>query len=265
MAGFCLVCTSKITFAQTDTIKKQLTFIDDEGFITKEEGLAFLLVNSLIDTTEKSQKGWNKINPTDTIGRYYRIENSGNYLICLPYSLNYFQSKHYVIEVTPFGELQKSELYDFGGSYQWNNYYKFFFLQNGCFLICAQGGYGAGMYYFRKLYLFKELVPQDSLTYIREGESKIFKKNKFSKKATIIHGYSGWTHVEKNKLGILYELYRGKVVKDKKDDKSTFQYNHKVKRLFVEYFYEDGKWSTKDTNKLKKIDRFMKVPSGSML
>ena len=69
---FLFVCTNKEIFAQKT--ESQLIFADEYGFIAKEEGMAFLVFHSLIDTNSSSSKrGWNEINATDTIGRYYRI------------------------------------------------------------------------------------------------------------------------------------------------------------------------------------------------
>lgn len=110
-------------FAQInkDTLKNQLNFSGEYGFITKEEGLSFLIANSLIDTT--NIKEWRPIKDNDTIGKYYRIENSDNYLMCLPYSVDFFKPKYLIIKISSDGQLQKSEKYDFGNIPDWNNYY----------------------------------------------------------------------------------------------------------------------------------------------
>ena len=256
------ICTNKDTFAQNmnaETVETQLFFDKESGFLTKEEGMAFLLFNSLIDTFSSFSKlkYWDKINSTDTIGRYYRIENSDNYMMCLPHSLDFFGPMYLIIEVTSHGKLVKSEKFDFGNAHKWNTYYKDFFQKEKFWGIVAQGGYNCGGYLYGNLYLFKELLPQDSITYIRFFEREISHKNIFRKKK-IIKRYYPAMKIEGNELIINYKLNRGKVKTDKAGH-IIFEYSRTNKKISIKYFYEDERWNTNNTAQLDKIKQFMKV------
>lgn len=213
--------------------------------------MSFLLANSLIDEINKS-KNWEKINQTDTIGRYYRIENSDNYLLCLPYSIESFNSVYLIMQITSQGDLVKSEKFNFGTYNKWNHYYKNFRKDDVFFEIITEGGsFLCGRV---GMYLFKELIPQDSMRYIPLSEFSIrHRKSRFAKEKIIKRFYSTRT-LDKNKLIIKYELNRGKIKIDKKGD-HIFHYRRAKRNINVEYFYEKGKWHTSDTSKLKKIEQ----------
>ena len=255
-----LLCFNNGAFAQNrnnDTVSTRLIFTNENGFITKDIGVTFLIANSLIDTT-KNKKEWKEINQNDTIGRYYRIDSSNNYLMCLPYSLNSFNLKILLIKINSNGKLVKSEKYDFGSAHVWNSYYKDFDKFGGFFSIIAQGGFGCGQYYCMKLYLFKELFPQDSINYIRLQEQKIMYKNNSSNKE-IIKSYWSSIEIHENTLIIHYKLHKGKV-KIKKNKSTVFKFCIFGKKSFtVKYLYENGKWSTNDEYHLKEIEQYMEV------
>lgn len=254
-----LICINKGIFAQNNTDSKNAKFIctNDYGFISKEKGFAFLLANSLIDTTKKMKK-WNQINQNDTIGRYYRINNSENYLMCLPRSLDSFKQTFLIIMINAQGKMVKNEKYDFGNAHEWNTYYKDFSKHGNFFEIIAQGGYGCGQYHYMNLYLFKELVPQDSIKYSRIEEQKIMYKNKNSSKE-IIKVYWASFEIKQNKLNLHYSLYRGRL-KFNNDESVIFKFRRFAKNKFtIKYIYENEKWITDDTIHLKKLDQFMEV------
>ena len=56
-----------------------LTQSKDSGYFNKQEGIKFLIQNSLIDTNNSY---WIEINKTDTIAKFYKIKEAGNYIIC---------------------------------------------------------------------------------------------------------------------------------------------------------------------------------------
>lgn len=255
---FVYICLNKGIFAQnSNTLSTQLIFTNDNGFITKNLGMNFLLANSLIDTT-KNKDEWNQINQNDTIGRYYRINNSDNYMLCLPHSLHYSKQKFLIIKINAHGELIKKEKYDFGNASKWNNYYKDFSKYGDFFWFTAQGGYGAGQYHYTNLYLFKELVQQDSINFIRLEEQKIMYKNNYSSKK-IIKVYWGTFEIKQEKLIIHYGLYRGKI-KFINDESVIFKFRRFAKKKFtIKYMYENKKWITDDTIHLKIINQFMEV------
>ena len=138
------VCTNKDTFAQnidTDTLKTRLIFAKEYGFVTMEEGMPFLLANSLIDTTSKSSKQeWGKINPADTIGKYYRIAENDNCIMLIPYSLDFFNPVSLIIEITSNGEIIKNEKFDLGGAQPYIKCYEDFEKYDTFFGVMAQGG-----------------------------------------------------------------------------------------------------------------------------
>lgn len=245
-------------FAQNinkDASKNQLNFSSEYGFITKEEGLTFLIANSLIDTA--NLKEWNKIRITDTIGKYYRIENSDNYLICLPYSLDFFKPKYLIIKISSDGQLLKNEKYDFGNIHHWDSYYKDFFKEGVFWGIIAQGGYINHTY--GNLYLFEELLSQDSLSSIPLFEDMIFYKNiKFSHKKRIKNCTCNF-YISNGELIVTYKFFIGKV-KETKDKNIIFSFRCFPKNKFtIKYVYKNKKWITKDTKHLDKIEKFMKI------
>jgi len=244
------ICLHVETFAQNinvDTLKNQLNFNNDNGFITKEEGLAFLIANSLIDTNKN--KRWNEISKSDTIGRYFRIENSDNYLICLPYSLDFFKPKFLIIKISFNGKLLKSEKYDFGNAHKWNSYYKDFFKYGNFFGIVAQGGHGCGKYHYSNLYLFKELLPQDSISFIRLVEVRVLNKN-------IIKSFWSSIEMENDDLIVHYKFINGNV-KFGKEEGSIFKFRRLAKKKFtIKFIYKNRKWISDDTKHLKKIEQF---------
>lgn len=258
------VCTNRETFAQridSDTLKTQLIFTDNEGFITKEDGMAFLVSHSLIDTvSSSSKKEWDKIKPTDTIGRYYRIPYSINYMMCLPYSLDVMNAISLIIEITSHGEIIRSEKFE--SQNKKKSGYKSFDKWAGSFKFSAYRG--CFQHNYEDLYLFKELLPQDSIDYIRGHEYKYFyKHNPLRSKKTATKYCISQMQIFENKISVNYNLYQ----RNDKDKNGYTIYNSRhpnyhfrhVKKFTVKYFYENKKWKTKDTKKLKKIERFMKI------
>ncbi|MCL2131450.1 MAG: hypothetical protein FWH36_03195 [Lentimicrobiaceae bacterium] len=163
-------------FAVADTLQSKLILTNDSGFVTKNEGLDFLLANSLMDTNdflyltdsnviEEYIKKKNYDGPVvkipvenDTIGKYYRMENSDNYIVCLVYySARIKQHIHCLMEINSNGELVKNEKFYLGlfiTKIPYDIFYRygdFFALENLNNRICF-GDYG-----YLGLYLFKEV------------------------------------------------------------------------------------------------------------
>ena len=104
-----------------------------------------------------------------------------------------------------------------------------------------------GHYAHIGLYLFKEVLPQNSIAYIPVYNSCIDGAEYFAVKRKI----------KKNEFTLHYTL---------KDVKYMYGYNEggfinykpcKSKKLAVKYHYKNGKWNTNDTNKLKKLKNFI--------
>lgn len=243
-----------------DTVSLKLDSV--EGYILKKDGFPFLIVNSLIDIeNEKTIKEWNKINNNDKIGKYYKIDDSENYLICLPYSLDFFKPLFLIMEINPKGDLIKVEKYNFGNAHKWNTYYKDFWKLGDRFLILSQGGHGCGLYYYCKLSVFKDLLPQDSLKYFFIEESKIFHRNK---KNEGIKRYSASWFIQKDEITFKYKTFKGKV-KHKKDFAKFYYRKFGHKRLTVKYVFKNNEWKTNDTLQLKILDKFIKLNSHQII
>jgi len=88
----------------------------------------------------------------------------------------------------------------------------------------------------------KEVIPQDSVVYFPLLKSHM--NGAF---------YYATTKTEKNKLILHYTL---KGVKYKYDKNGFGDYKpRKTKKLTMKYHYKNGKWSTNDKHKIRKLDR----------
>jgi hypothetical protein len=84
---------------EKNAITKEISLAlkSDSGYIRKMEGLAFLILHSFTDTTESY---WKEIKETDTIGKYYRISATGNYIICFAdYGKGIFSPTNLLLEL----------------------------------------------------------------------------------------------------------------------------------------------------------------------
>ena len=226
----------------------KLILTQDSGYVTKEVGLAFLLANSLTDTTPNAN-AWHLFNQTDTIGKYYKIENSDHYIMCfIDYGSQkeYLFETHIIIEIDANGNLLKNERF-FHGNYPccWNNLYDGFSKYDNFFgiQICGTGsGFCSSC-----LCLFKEVIPQDSIFPIPfnywDGMEGFF-----------FHFYTLKMKMKKDELILHYILEKGKMKYDKNDE-IYLKTKHRNK-FNIKYFYEDGQWKTKDTEKLKELDGY---------
>ena len=108
--------TWSIIFAQnlnSDSISHNLKLDGEMGYITKEMGFPFLFLNGLIDTTKQSNE-WNKIIPKDTIGKFFRMDSSDHYLVCLPKSLDFFRPLYLFFEIDSTGKIIKKVTFNLG-------------------------------------------------------------------------------------------------------------------------------------------------------
>jgi len=232
-------------FAFADTLQNKLLPTNDSGFVTKKEGVAFLVANFPTDTTQT----WTIYKQTDTIGKYYRLENSDNYIMCLIYfnPKDYFET-HLVIEITPNGELVKSEEFIHGHySCCWNNAYNGF-SKYGDFFGIKTCGTGSG-YCSGQLYLFKNVISQNSADWIPfECESYGVYDDDFA----IIY-YTSNIEIKKDEFIFHYVLKYGDVEYNEKNKTYDFKSPH-IKEFSIKYFYENGKWNTNDKDNLEKLD-----------
>ncbi|WP_212005051.1 hypothetical protein [Chitinophaga sp. HK235] len=135
-------------------------FTQDSGFIRKNDVLNILKYNHLTDTTAS---GWTLYPDTDTFGKYYR-QPDGNIMACL---LDVGSETHLLTEITTDDSIVKAERYihwnypccwrNFDGFVKHGDYY--------CLKICRTGsGYCSS-----NAYIFKNIQPQDSMSYIMQS------------------------------------------------------------------------------------------------
>lgn len=255
---FILICVNK-TFAcntnEVTTPQNKLILANDSGFITKEFGLNFLLNDSLIlyanelETTP-DELFWQDYNLTDTIGKYYNKENSDHYIMCL---IDFFGEKSFedyiIIEINAKGELLKSEKFSPKRYRCWTDAYDGFSKYNDFFGIKVCIG-GPGWSY-TDLYLFKEIMPQDSI-------------NPVPVSGWLDHAAEGLDFLRTFEVSSM-EIKKNEVIihylKDKEkykyDKKGKFLYGETVekdKKITVEYIYNNGKWEVKNKSEWKKLD-----------
>lgn len=209
----------------------------DSGFVTKKIGLPFLLAHQLTDTMGTS---WDNTKDSDTIAKYYKVEQNGHFYYCtIDNSLEYTHATHLILELNQAGELLQSERF-FHGHYHccWENSYEGFQKYGDYFGIktCSTGsGFCA-----THLYLFKNLVPQDSLESVlidyweaMGGEDR--NPRSLSSSLTI----------NKDVLLVHYKLEEGKIVND-----TRFKVQ-KTRRFDVPYILKNHQWIPQDSAMFK--------------
>ncbi len=225
------------TLPETTQYNK-LKFPLDSGYINKKEGLQFLLSNSLSDTANSA---WYLMKETDTIGKYYKVNESGNFYLCLiDYSNRYTFETHLIIEVNPSGDVLESERFRHG-NYPccWRNYYDGFNKYGEYFGIITCGT-GSG-YCASHLYLFKQLISQDEQKSIPEDYWSCGPNGEF-------HSLNSTMEFQQGNLIMHYKLDYGKMsLKGKNKVKKT-------KSFDAIYTFKDNKWTTNDSTKLRDLD-----------
>ena len=244
---FLFSCTNSEAFVFTDTTQNKLILTNDSGFVTKKEGLAFLLANSLTDTSEY-KTSWDLCSQSDTIGKYYRMGNSDNYIMCLANygDTIYGHIQPIIIKIGSNGELVKSEKFYHrlcGRVNEYSNFSKYgdiFSIE----LCCRGPGFCSS-----DLYLFKDVTPFDSITpipfmcWFADGEIDDFSS------------FTSKMEIKNDELSFHYVLESGKYKYNKKKGKSDFKVHYR-KEFTIKYFYENGKWITNDSDNLKELEQW---------
>ncbi len=210
----------------------------DSGFILKNSGLDFLLVNALTDTAADS---WWK-SDADTIGRYYLDEQSGNYITCmLDLSHKYNFETHLLMEITPSGKLVRSERF-FHGNYPccWSNYYDGF-RKYGKYYGMNTCGTGSG-FCSDHLYLFRQIRAQDSMRSIPQSSFSAF--------------CLGMTCTLSSTMDISDTILIMHYVYAKEGYDSTSSAQNETDSFDVLYHYRNAEWITTDTDRFKDISYF---------
>jgi len=262
---FIFFLTKSIIFSQnltSESISPNLKLQGEMGYITKEMGFPFLFLNELIDTTEQSNE-WNKIIPKDTIGKFFRMDSSDHYLVCLPKSLDFFRPLYLFFEIDSTGKIIKKVTFNLGKS-KWKNYYKNFEKFQDIF-VCSIHHAFFDYYSIDDVY-FKQLAPLDSLAKIRVCEWKTYQTlfrnpNKDNTKEylvykSILDKKNGLPYIS---LTCYYYLQRGYYIGKTKNREPEFKLYPFKRKIKVRYILQDNKVETIDQKKLKKVKRFMKV------
>lgn len=136
----------------------KLRLVGDSGFFLKTEGVEIL---EQLGMSDGKDVGWKHFSEQDTIGRYFRSNESGHYLLCIIDVQDKIDFEtHVLIELKQKGEssfkVLATERYQHG-NYPccWNNSYEGFrrFGNYFTFSCCGTGsGFcGENLYYFKKI------------------------------------------------------------------------------------------------------------------
>ena len=187
---------------------------------------------------------------TDTIGKYYKINNSDNYIMCLS-DYGYEFGDKIIIEITSNGDLVKSERFSVGvNTCCWYNEYEGF-SKYGDFFGIKVCGTGSG-HCSSRLYLFKEVTPQDSIN--DDIPLNCWSNSDSGDDSTPYDSYTSSMEIKKDELVILYVLESGTYTRNEKTKKLDFKIDSSEK-FAIRYFYKNGKWDTEDKDKLEKLEQ----------
>lgn len=220
---------------QDDTI-----FKSDSGFVSFKDGKNYLIELNKNDTIDVSEV---TIKENDTIGKFYKKENSTNYILYLNDLLNTNKApSQFILEIDSKGEIIKSERY-INGFYLccWNNKFEGFGKINDYFYLKSCGTGSA--FCAAELYIFKEVVPQDEINPII--------KNVFNglcyyeKRKTLACTLDAKIETKPNSLVFHYEYKKGISRNGKK--------YKEIEKFDVEYTLINKNWVANDTTKLYNI------------
>ncbi|SEW26938.1 hypothetical protein [Chitinophaga arvensicola] len=133
-------------------------FTGETGLIRQKDGLKLLLANGLTDTTGGRM---DLTNEQDTIGRYFKMDDSPDYICCIMdrFRKDAFEA-NWLLEISPAGRIvKKARFLHFNYPCCWKNAYEGFkrFGNYYGFIQCNTGsGYCASY-----VYLFKEITSQE--------------------------------------------------------------------------------------------------------
>lgn len=215
----------------------------DSGFVTKKDGLPFLIANNLTDTVGSY---WDNLQDSDTLGKYYKIKESGHFYYCsIDYSPEYTFETHLIIELNQVGKVLQSARF-FHGHYHccWDNRYEGFNRYGDFFGIktCSTGsGFCA-----TDLYLFKKLRQQEEQTSIPLGQWSAF-GNDIGEPRSV----SANLEWNKNELIVHYLLEDGVL-----DDEGNFKVKL-TRKMDATFIFKNQHWVCKDREQLAKFDLWL--------
>jgi hypothetical protein len=240
-----LFCIALIFFSNASSKTIELHLNENDGYLMKNEVLDIL---DNLNLSNKKNFNANWIKDSDTLGRYFKSTETGNYIFCL-YDTNkdYDFETHVLVELKPLKEnrfkILAKERY-FHGNYPccWNNYYDGFTFENGYFRIntCGTGSGLCG----KHAYYFKHVIPQEKLNSITIEYYIYQEEMEASKLESIIE-------ITKNQLKISYILSKLSLSENEKEEIEYIIISEEKFDVLYEYKYNN--WTTNDTLNLQKI------------
>ncbi len=218
-------------------------FVNDSGFVSIKNGEKFLLE---LNNNDSIDFGYKKLDLNDTIGKYYKKENSKNYYLFLNDILNVkFGPSQFILEVDAEGNVIRSERFT-NGFYLccWNNKYDGFGKLKDYYFIRSCGT-GSG-FCSSNIYLFKEILPQEKLNSITQ---EVFSSTCVGnvKHQPLSCSVTSKIEVKPKSLVFHYKYEKGIITKSNKFKiKETENFD-------IEYALKDKLWIALDSTKLEKI------------
>lgn len=237
-----VVLASSISSAKTI----QLNLEGNDGYLLKNEVL------DILDNLNLTKKKFTKTEfneNSDTLGRYFKSNVTGNYILCLfDYSLVYDFETHVLVELKPIKEnkfkvIAKERF--FHGNYAccWNNEFDGFSYKNGFFIIYTCGT-GSGLC-SKHAYYFKRVLPQEQLNPITVEYYFYMEDMEASTLESIIE-------ITQNQLKISYTLSKLSMSENEKEE---MEYTIVSQEKFdVLHEFINNNWFTNDTLNLQKLD-----------
>jgi hypothetical protein len=149
-------------------LQESFDFKADSGYILKTEGLRILKISYGKDTAyaewnEALQTSFNDYAETDTLGKYYK-NASGNIFACLILPA----PAHLIAEITPNGDVIKSEAFGGGSHLCCMNRLDDAFRKKGNYFIVKTCATGSSAFCASYIYPFKHLISQEEMGGINE-------------------------------------------------------------------------------------------------
>jgi len=236
----CNQTTAELNDQEENNRKSNLTFKQDSGFITKKDGLIILFPDSL---KINSNIYWNGKLESDTIGKYYRDGENGNYIICIVplIDTSYSCNPCLLIEMKPNGTIVNKVKFEHSNTpccvdNPYNEFGKMgdYF----CLKTCSSGSGYCATYQ----YIFKYVIPQNKQNPIPESYYSIFSSTNYE-----------------SKLSSVFELYDKYIIVHYLLETGTIGGNSLLKiinteKFDIKFIFQNNTWVTTDSLKLKSLD-----------
>jgi hypothetical protein len=236
----CNQTTNEIKDQEENNRKSNLTFNQDSGFITKKDGLIILFPDSL---NINLNFYWNGKLESDTIGKYYRDGENGNYIISVVpiIDTSYSCNPCLLIEMKPNGTIvNKVEFEHSNTSCCVDNPYNEFGKIGDyfCLKTCSSGSGYCATY----KYIFKNVIPQNMQNPIPESYYSIFSSTNSESKLSSVFEFH-------DKYIIVHYLFETGTI----GDNSLLKINN-TEKFDIKFNFQNNTWTTTDSIKLKSLD-----------